>query len=656
MISRFFSPEPTLPDPQCFWAFLRSPDLNFCLVPDTFPKTSALQSSFSLYSLIHPKDSIQASSDIAKLITNKSFASIKLSCRIKHPFEYSFEDNIYSRRASTPNTPTNISHESSRVLRKLSLPQTNNLCPSSLIKPPTQQLKPSRLTQIIEDDHKFHSKKPLDTNYTNYTVSYLTFYLISHDLFFVIFHFEPSSRGPCHCTLTELSNVDLKNIDRLSHESSLSKNESFLDTNLIYDSSNSIDFNFRHLQIFSKSCLSFLAAIPSLSFELMTQFSPEKFIFQKTSFSDMYTLNSPKNILSVNTGNDGGTLIDSIFLQNDKSYNPLDIIAFSLGKHLFIYIQCASNSPYMNSISKSPLSIKRIDSFFTEKCQHLNQNYHIREGFSLSKYKLNRPYSTHADHSKDSSASPIKISFETNKNPVNDLNRANMLPNLSAIVSHVQNSNPSRRSSSYDLIHEDASLSRRSSQPEVFESLRNNYLSPNYSHCTQNQRQFIMGENRLSKNNSIPSDENHDFSQKQPHYKFSSIDRNRYINAYPYEINKKSNFQPVQTLFSPSRNFDNKISIPIDNLEDNLYSRGFGSVISNSQYNDSYSRRYTLPSPISNPVNKLMKSKLRLNQCISCGTTNSPEWRKGPQGQKTLCNACGLRYSRSIKKKKKRNA
>lgn len=29
--------------------------------------------------------------------------------------------------------------------------------------------------------------------------------------------------------------------------------------------------------------------------------------------------------------------------------------------------------------------------------------------------------------------------------------------------------------------------------------------------------------------------------------------------------------------------------------------------------------------------------------CESCGTVNSPEWRKGPTGNKTLCNACGER-------------
>ena len=28
--------------------------------------------------------------------------------------------------------------------------------------------------------------------------------------------------------------------------------------------------------------------------------------------------------------------------------------------------------------------------------------------------------------------------------------------------------------------------------------------------------------------------------------------------------------------------------------------------------------------------------------CRDCGRTDSPEWRKGPEGPKTLCNACGM--------------
>lgn len=50
------------------------------------------------------------------------------------------------------------------------------------------------------------------------------------------------------------------------------------------------------------------------------------------------------------------------------------------------------------------------------------------------------------------------------------------------------------------------------------------------------------------------------------------------------------------------------------------------------------------------------KKKLKVAEeyvCTDCGTLDSPEWRKGPQGSKTLCNACGLRWA---KKEKKKNA
>ncbi|CAG8487961.1 6227_t:CDS:2 [Ambispora leptoticha] len=36
--------------------------------------------------------------------------------------------------------------------------------------------------------------------------------------------------------------------------------------------------------------------------------------------------------------------------------------------------------------------------------------------------------------------------------------------------------------------------------------------------------------------------------------------------------------------------------------------------------------------------------------CTDCGTVESPEWRKGPLGPKTLCNACGLRWAKKAKR------
>lgn len=33
-------------------------------------------------------------------------------------------------------------------------------------------------------------------------------------------------------------------------------------------------------------------------------------------------------------------------------------------------------------------------------------------------------------------------------------------------------------------------------------------------------------------------------------------------------------------------------------------------------------------------------------RCHSCNRAESPEWRRGPDGARTLCNACGFRYAK----------
>jgi len=50
---------------------------------------------------------------------------------------------------------------------------------------------------------------------------------------------------------------------------------------------------------------------------------------------------------------------------------------------------------------------------------------------------------------------------------------------------------------------------------------------------------------------------------------------------------------------------------------------------------------------------KRRKRKVRTDlQCEQCGTKESPEWRKGPTGNQTLCNACGLRFAKKSRTKK----
>jgi len=49
---------------------------------------------------------------------------------------------------------------------------------------------------------------------------------------------------------------------------------------------------------------------------------------------------------------------------------------------------------------------------------------------------------------------------------------------------------------------------------------------------------------------------------------------------------------------------------------------------------------------------KKPKAEDEIHVCTDCGTVESPEWRRGPQGPKTLCNACGLRYAKRSRKTK----
>ncbi|KAF9267992.1 GATA-domain-containing protein, partial [Marasmius fiardii PR-910] len=42
-------------------------------------------------------------------------------------------------------------------------------------------------------------------------------------------------------------------------------------------------------------------------------------------------------------------------------------------------------------------------------------------------------------------------------------------------------------------------------------------------------------------------------------------------------------------------------------------------------------------------------------KCHSCNIRETPEWRRGPDGPRTLCNACGLHYAKLTRKQNKMN-
>lgn len=54
-----------------------------------------------------------------------------------------------------------------------------------------------------------------------------------------------------------------------------------------------------------------------------------------------------------------------------------------------------------------------------------------------------------------------------------------------------------------------------------------------------------------------------------------------------------------------------------------------------------------LPSSGNNNNDHLSNAGLRV--CSACNTTKTPLWRSGPQGPKSLCNACGIRQRKARK-------
>ncbi|KAM7480485.1 hypothetical protein LguiA_028698 [Lonicera macranthoides] len=64
-----------------------------------------------------------------------------------------------------------------------------------------------------------------------------------------------------------------------------------------------------------------------------------------------------------------------------------------------------------------------------------------------------------------------------------------------------------------------------------------------------------------------------------------------------------------------------------------------------------WSSRLLLLSPGTNdktlttmPSRKREVNETSVRKCLHCGSDKTPQWRTGPMGPKTLCNACGVRY------------
>jgi len=127
----------------------------------------------------------------------------------------------------------------------------------------------------------------------------------------------------------------------------------------------------------------------------------------------------------------------------------------------------------------------------------------------------------------------------------------------------------------------------------------------------------------------------------------------------------------VQYVFDPSPYSQRSHYETIDSLSSSTYSSG-GTIMANvhSYYptpqfkKTKPQRQFSFPPPDSTgrytgdfiQVGKpgVKKKSSAERECYICKETESPEWRKGPTGAHTLCNACGLCYSKKEKAERER--
>ncbi|KAI8099034.1 uncharacterized protein BX664DRAFT_320225 [Halteromyces radiatus] len=86
-----------------------------------------------------------------------------------------------------------------------------------------------------------------------------------------------------------------------------------------------------------------------------------------------------------------------------------------------------------------------------------------------------------------------------------------------------------------------------------------------------------------------------------------------------------------------------------DDDNDSLQGRNQENESSNKKTNKSSKRVDANFHSI--PQKKRGRRSVFQGRCHSCNISETPEWRRGPDGARTLCNACGLHYAKLARKK-----
>ncbi|XP_076917842.1 uncharacterized protein LOC143607999 [Bidens hawaiensis] len=73
------------------------------------------------------------------------------------------------------------------------------------------------------------------------------------------------------------------------------------------------------------------------------------------------------------------------------------------------------------------------------------------------------------------------------------------------------------------------------------------------------------------------------------------------------------------------------------------------SPVKELKLEDHHDHQEPTSSPMDETVHSNTSNNIPIRVCSDCNTTKTPLWRSGPQGPKSLCNACGIRQRKARK-------
>lgn len=142
----------------------------------------------------------------------------------------------------------------------------------------------------------------------------------------------------------------------------------------------------------------------------------------------------------------------------------------------------------------------------------------------------------------------------------------------------------------------------------------------------------------------------------------SSVSSPSSILSSPTKVPSPSILSPVSNVASLSSTFKRRKSVPSTTFRNgsnygrtmrsnSLYSDGKIKISCKSPRSPTFSQ---LSSPYSTSAASSPGSPSNApfvpSECMHCRSRDTPEWRRGPTGERTLCNACGLFYAKLCRK------